>query len=66
MLRIIEIMRWDFVLAIGDDLTDEDMFNVLPDNAYSIKVGYDISAAKYRLESAAEVRSFLKELCKFK
>ena len=31
---------YDFILAIGDDTTDEDMFKALPKNAATIKVGY--------------------------
>ncbi len=32
---------WDFILAVGDDWTDEDMFSVLPEAAYTIKVGLE-------------------------
>ena len=50
------------MLAIGDDHTDEDIFKVLPDTAYTIKVGSSMSAASYYLRSPQEVRSFLREL----
>lgn len=50
----------DFVLAIGDDYTDEDMFNALPIDAYSIKVGRGRTNAKYRLKSVDDVLSLLK------
>ena len=40
---------WDFILAIGDDRTDEDLFEVLPPTAYSIKVGIGPSKARYNL-----------------
>ncbi len=30
---------YDFVLAIGDDVTDEDVFDSLPEDAWTIKVG---------------------------
>jgi len=43
--------NWDFILAAGDDYTDEDMFSILPENAYSIKVGYGISKARFNLDS---------------
>jgi len=36
-----------FILALGDDLTDEDLFNVLPETAVTIKVGNSLSVAKY-------------------
>lgn len=53
---------WDFLLAAGDDYTDEEMFRVLPDGAYSIKVGLSISKARFKVETLNEIRSLLKEL----
>ncbi|KPL00530.1 MAG: trehalose-6-phosphate synthase [candidate division Zixibacteria bacterium SM23_73_3] len=53
---------WDFILAIGDDWTDEDLFAILPESAYSIKVGLSPSKAKFNLDSVEQVRSLLKEL----
>ena len=50
------------ILAIGDDRTDEDLFQALPEKAWSIHVGAQESAAKYRLGSPAEVRNLLKSL----
>jgi trehalose 6-phosphate synthase/phosphatase len=58
-LRWISKRRWDFILAIGDDYTDEDMFNVLPDTAYSLKVGFGSSKANFSLGSVREVRKLL-------
>jgi trehalose 6-phosphate synthase/phosphatase len=55
--------KYDFVLAIGDDTTDEDMFRALKDtNAFTIKVSSNLSAAKYYLKDPSEVRLFLHEL----
>ncbi|MCK4796139.1 MAG: bifunctional alpha,alpha-trehalose-phosphate synthase (UDP-forming)/trehalose-phosphatase [Spirochaetes bacterium] len=54
--------KWDFILAIGDDWTDEDMFTILPNSAYSIKVGFDLSAANYNVKSVKEVRGLLKDI----
>jgi len=56
--------KWDFILAAGDDYTDEDMFSVLPESAYSIKVGYGISKARFNLDSVNELRGLLEELIK--
>jgi len=53
---------WDFILAIGDDWTDEDMFEALPDTAYSIRVGLSATRARYNVESHEEVRSLLAKL----
>ena len=54
--------KWDFILAVGDDVTDEDLFRELPEFAYSIKVGLSPSRAKFRFKSQAEVRPLLKSL----
>jgi trehalose 6-phosphate synthase/phosphatase len=52
----------DFILALGDDHTDEDIFKALPPEAFTIKVGGNISAANYYLTNTADVRSLLKRL----
>ncbi len=53
----------DFVLAIGDDTTDEDMFTAIPPNSgYSIKVGPGRTAATYRLPNVASVHRLLSKL----
>ena len=57
-------LKWDFVLAAGDDYTDEDLFAVLPENTYSIKVGYGLSKARFNLDSVTELRGLLEELIK--
>ena len=51
-----------FILAVGDDLTDEDMFKVLPEDAYSVKIGFTPSKARFYLQSPKEVRDLLKEV----
>jgi trehalose 6-phosphate synthase/phosphatase len=53
----------DFIVAIGDDWTDEDTFSAMPEDALTIKVGSTSSIAKYNLNSSKEVRSFLNQLC---
>ncbi|OHD55729.1 MAG: hypothetical protein A2Y33_13900 [Spirochaetes bacterium GWF1_51_8] len=53
---------YDFVLAAGDDLTDEDMFKALSPDAFSIKVGYAHSNAKYHAESCLNIRGLLGRL----
>jgi trehalose 6-phosphate synthase/phosphatase len=52
----------DFILALGDDHTDEDIFKALPHDAFTIKVGGNISAANYYLRNPNDVRSLLKRL----
>jgi len=53
---------FDFILAIGDDWTDEDLFKVLPKTAYSIKVGLTSSHARFNLHNFIEVQKLLKEI----
>lgn len=50
---------YDFILAIGDDTTDEDMFQALPETAFTIKIGDDLSAARNHIKSQDEVFHFL-------
>lgn len=54
----------DFILALGDDHTDEDIFKALPNDAFTIKVGNNISEAKYYLNDFKEVRKLLWGLVK--
>lgn len=50
-------------MALGDDRTDEDMFEVVNKfNGYSIKVGKGNSTAGYRLETVQMVLSFLSQI----
>jgi trehalose 6-phosphate synthase/phosphatase len=58
----VEKQNWEFVMAIGDDWTDEDVFRLLPEHAYSIKVGVDMSSANYFLKSVDQVRNLLHEM----
>ena len=51
-----------FILGVGDDLTDEDMFAHLPENAWSIYVGGGLSKARYSVADTERVRQLLHEL----
>ncbi len=53
---------WDFVLAVGDDWTDETLFRVLSPSTYSVKVGFGPSAARFSLASPADVHRLLNDL----
>lgn len=53
---------WDFVLAIGDDWTDETLFQALPATAYSVKIGFGSSAARFVLPSVDDTRTLLQTL----
>ena len=54
--------KWEFVMAIGDDWTDEDMFDRIDSEGCSIKVGPGITKAKYNLKNVSAVHSLLKNL----
>jgi len=51
---------FDFILAIGDDKTDEDMFRVVNElKGYTIKVGLEPSYAQYNLRYQSDVIALL-------
>ncbi|MBZ9777559.1 bifunctional alpha,alpha-trehalose-phosphate synthase (UDP-forming)/trehalose-phosphatase [Psychroflexus sp. CAK8W] len=52
----------EHIFAIGDDWTDEFMFEELPEKAHTIKVGVRKTKAKYYVNSVENVRSLLKTL----
>ncbi len=52
----------EFVVAFGDDRTDEDLFAALPAHCMGIKVGEGATLAKRRLRDPAAVRTFLRDL----
>jgi trehalose 6-phosphate synthase/phosphatase len=54
----------EFILSIGDDYTDEDMFTALPMSAYTVKVGRGITAARYRLPDVSSVHRLLNKLAR--
>jgi trehalose 6-phosphate synthase/phosphatase len=49
-------------IAIGDDLTDDDMFGAVPPGGLSVAVGEQPRRAQYRLHDPAAVRRFLELL----
>ena len=53
---------YDFTLCIGDDVTDENMFINLNEEAYTLKVGKKTTAAKYYIKNPIEVKKLLKLL----
>jgi len=59
---IISKKNYDFTLCIGDDVTDENMFINLNEEAYTLKVGKKTTAAKYYIKNPVEVEKLLKLL----
>jgi trehalose 6-phosphate synthase/phosphatase len=50
---------WDIVVAAGDDETDEDLFRGLGPGAWTLRVGWGDSRAKYNLADVADLRALL-------
>lgn len=49
-------LDFDFIFAVGDERTDEDMFNVVQgSNCYTCTVGMKVSRAQYYLEDPDDV-----------
>lgn len=61
-MRLLEKDNYDFILAMGDDTTDEDMFSALPETAVTIKVGKNSNTAKYNIPKQSNTLLFLKKL----
>lgn len=55
--------NYDFILAIGDDKTDEDMFKAIPEQGFSIKVGLTQSHARFNVRQQSDVIRFLAGFC---
>jgi len=53
---------WDFVLAAGDDRTDEDMLAAAPDHAFTVRVGGGHTVARHAVTGPAEFRALLSQL----
>jgi trehalose 6-phosphate synthase/phosphatase len=53
---------FDFVLALGDDTTDEELFRALPETAWSIRVGLGRTHARFNLYNQGQARHLLETL----
>jgi trehalose 6-phosphate synthase/phosphatase len=60
--HVVHQQRYDMILAIGDDITDEDIFAAVPARSYTIKVGNGNTNADYRLRTFKDVRKLLIDL----
>lgn len=63
VIEIINREHWDFMMAIGDDYTDEDMFKALPERAYTFNVGNTSGTeARFQLEKVQDVITLLEDI----
>lgn len=62
--KLVEHGSFDFILSIGDDATDEEMFEFFLhySTAFTIKVGKGPTYARYKLKSISDVAALLKQL----
>jgi trehalose 6-phosphate synthase/phosphatase len=60
--RWVGARAYDFILAVGDDTTDEDLFKSLPPAGITIRVGLSATHAQYNLRSSYDVIHLLKLL----
>jgi trehalose 6-phosphate synthase/phosphatase len=50
------------IVAIGDDLTDDELFGALPPDAVTISVGHRRSVARFQLDDHRKVRRLLRRI----
>jgi trehalose 6-phosphate synthase/phosphatase len=62
IMSFIDCSIYDFILAAGDDVTDEDLFEVLPQNAIRIHVGKHSEKANYIIANSSDFVNFLGSL----
>jgi trehalose 6-phosphate synthase/phosphatase len=60
-MRMLSDDNYDFVFAIGDDWTDEFMFQELPESTVTVKVGPQKTSAKYFVDGVKKVRPLLRQ-----
>jgi len=59
LLRSLPAAQKRFLLAAGDDITDESLFRMLPESSWTLLVGSRKSRARFRLDGPAELRGLL-------
>lgn len=60
--RILGNQAYDFILCMGDDVTDEDMFKALPESAVCVKVGEPSEFAPYNIPDQKAVIPMLNRI----
>jgi trehalose 6-phosphate synthase/phosphatase len=57
--QIINAGNYDFILAMGDDGTDEDLFRVIPEYGFTIRVGCTPTNAKFNVKGQSQIIEIL-------
>jgi len=60
--KVVDLGEFDFILAMGDDTTDEDMFRSLPEHAVSVRIGSQASSAKFNIVNQKKAIEFIQQL----
>ncbi len=60
--RLLQHETYDFIMALGDDTTDDDMFRALPQEAITIKIGTASEYARYNILKQTDTLPFLLQL----
>ncbi len=60
--HILASHAYDFILALGDDINDESMFQALPYSALTVKIGKSESFARFILTDHKVVMPFLEKI----
>ncbi|MDD4107954.1 MAG: bifunctional alpha,alpha-trehalose-phosphate synthase (UDP-forming)/trehalose-phosphatase [Prolixibacteraceae bacterium] len=60
-IKVLQAAPAGKIVAVGDDWTDEFLFQALPAESYTIKVGLSQTKAGYKVENFMEVRDMLKK-----
>jgi trehalose 6-phosphate synthase/phosphatase len=56
---IIKKGNFDFILALGDDGTDEFLFREIPDYGFTIKVGTSPTSARFNIRNQSQTNEIL-------
>ena len=59
---ILRAGNFDFIMAAGDDLTDESLFSEIAPGSFTIKIGHSLTCARYYIRDQKKFIKFLKEL----
>ncbi len=59
------LREYPFILAAGDDTTDEDMFDALPKEAITIKIGQPSEKSKFTIAGSDDLIRLLRQLIQF-
>ncbi|MGE5421394.1 MAG: trehalose-phosphatase [Chloroflexota bacterium] len=62
IINLFDCNNYDFILAAGDDVTDEDLFEALPHRALKIHIGKFADISDFTVRNSHEFVDFLKFL----